>query len=127
MYFLKPNARLVAPLDFFVKDRRNTLSGVFYENYVACEFAAKEIPLYYWTGKQTHEFEFLVYSDGKIFPIDVKKKSGNMASLEEFRSINGNCQAIKISSNNFGYNKESNILTIPHYAVFLLAEDLKYK
>lgn len=113
--------------DFFVKDRRNTLSGVFYENYVACEFAAKEIPLYYWTGKQTHEFEFLVYSDGKIFPIDVKKKSGNMASLEEFRSINGNCQAIKISSNNFGYNKESNILTIPHYAVFLLAEDLKNK
>ncbi len=111
--------------DFFVKERRNTLAGVFYENYTACEFAAKEIPLFYWTGKQTHEFEFLVQSKGKIYPIDVKKKNGNLGSLEEFRKINGNCTAIKISSNNFGYNKENDILTIPHYAVFALAENIR--
>lgn len=111
--------------DFFVKERRNTLAGVFYENFVACEFAAKELPLFYWTGKQTHEFEFIIYSSGKLYPIDVKKEKGNLASLEEFRQINGNCIAIKISANNFGYNKEKNILTIPHYATFLLAEDLK--
>lgn len=110
--------------DFFVKDRRNTLSGVFYENFVACEFAAREIPLFYWTGKQTHEFEFIVYSAGKLYPIDTKKEKGGMASLEEFRQLNGNCTAIKISSNNFGYNRENNILTIPHYAAFLLADDL---
>ena len=108
--------------DFFVKDRRNTLSGVFYENYAACELAAKEIPLFYWTGKQTHEFEFVLYSKGKIYPVDVKKKNGNLGSLEEFRSYNGKCTAIKISSNNFGYNSENDILTIPHYAVFCLAE-----
>lgn len=108
--------------DFFVKDRRNTLSGVFYENYAACELAAKEIPLFYWTGKQTHEFEFVLYSKGKIYPVDVKKKNGNLGSLEEFRSYNGKCTAIKISSKNFGYNSENDILTIPHYAVFCLAE-----
>ncbi len=108
--------------DFFVKDRRNTLSGVFYENYAACELAAKEIPLFYWTGKQTHEFEFVLYSKGKIYPVDVKKKNGNLGSLEEFRSYNGKCTAIKISSNNFGFNTENDILTIPHYAVFCLAE-----
>lgn len=111
--------------DFFVKDRRNTLSGVFYENYVADEFAAEEIPLFYWTGKQSHEFEFIVYSGGQLYPVDAKKKSGNLNSLEEFRQYNGKCTAIKISSNNFGYNKENNILTIPHYAVFLLTKDLK--
>lgn len=111
--------------DFFVKDRRNTLSGVFYENYIACEFAAKEIPLFYWTGKQTHEFEFIVYSGGKLYPVDSKKEKGSLGSLEEFRQINGPCTAIKISSNNFGYNKEKDILTIPHFAVFLLADDLQ--
>ena len=111
--------------DFFVKERRNTLSGVFYENYVACELAAKEIPLFYWTGKQSHEFEFVVHSGKKLYPIDVKKKNGGLGSLQEFRSLNGNCMAIKISSNNFGFNPERNILTIPHYAAFLLAEDLR--
>lgn len=110
--------------DFFVKDRRNTLSGIFYENYTACEFAAKGIPLFYWTGKQTHEFEFVVYSGGKLYPIDVKKKKGNLGSLQEFRMLNGKCTAIKISGNNFGYNSEQDILTIPHYAVFALAQDL---
>lgn len=115
----------VSQADFFVKDRRNTLSGVFYENYVACELAAKEIPLFYWTGKQTHEFEFIIYSNGKLYPIDTKKEKGNLGSLADFRQNNGKCTAIKISSNNFGYNQENDILTIPHYAVFLLAEDLK--
>lgn len=111
--------------DFFVRERRNTLSGVFYENFVATEFAAKELPLFYWTGKQSHEFEFIIYSGGKLYPIDVKKEKGGLNSLMEFREHNGNCMAIKISANNLGYSKENNILTIPHYAVFMLAEDLK--
>jgi len=111
--------------DFFAKDRRNSLAGIFYENYTACEFAAKEIPLFYWTGKQCHEFEFIVYSGGKLYPVDVKKKSGGLGSLEEFRTLNGKCTAIKISANNFGYNSDQKILTVPHYAVFLLAQDLK--
>ena len=38
--------------------------------------------------------------------------------------LNGKCTAIKISGNNFGYNSEQDILTIPHYAVFALAQDL---
>ena len=86
--------------------------------------AAKEIPLFYWTGKQTHEFEFVLYENGKLYPVDVKKKTGNLGSLEEFRSYNGKCTAIKISSNNFGYNAENDILTIPHYAVFCLADGI---
>lgn len=114
----------VSQADFFVKDRRNTLSGVFYENYVACELRSHELPLFYWTGKSTHEFEFITASGGKLYPIDVKKSKGGLNSLKEFRDYNGNCTAIKISGNNFGYSEENDILTIPHYAAFLLAEEL---
>ncbi len=110
--------------DFFVKDNRNSLSGVFYESYVADEFSANEIPLYYWTGKQGHEFEFIVENNSKILPIDVKKNKGKLNSLEDFRNSNGKTTAIKISANNLGYDKENDILTIPLYMTFMLAKDL---
>ncbi|MBQ3643894.1 MAG: ATP-binding protein [Candidatus Riflebacteria bacterium] len=114
----------VSQSDFFVKDKRNTLSGIFYENYVADEFVMKGIPLFYWTGKNSHEFEFILYNNGKILPVDVKKDKGKLNSLDEFRSYNPKSTAIKISVSNFGYNKERDILTIPLYEVFLLADDI---
>lgn len=110
--------------DFFVKNNRSSLSGVFYESYVADEFAAKEIPLFYWTGKQGHEFEFVVENNSKVIAIDVKKNKGKLNSLEDFRNCNGKATAIKISSNNYGYDLENDILTIPLYMTFLLADDL---
>ena len=114
----------VSQADFFVKEKRNTLSGVFYENYVATEFASKDIPLFYWTGNNSNEIEFIVENNGKILPIDVKRGSGKLNSLEAFRRTNIKSTAIKISSNNYGYNAENDILTIPLYEVFLLADDL---
>jgi len=110
--------------DFIAKDKRNSLAGVFYENYVADELAAKGIDLYYWTGKSHHEFEFIVPNRGRVVPIDVKKGSGTMNSLKAFRDHNPKELAIKVSSNNFGYDEENMILTIPHYAMFMLAQDL---
>lgn len=110
--------------DFFVRDKRNTLSGIFYENYVATELTAKGIPLYYWTGGSSHEFEFIVQNNGLALPIDVKRGSGKLNSLSAFRTHNTRSTAIKISSNNYGYNAENDILTLPLYEVFLLADDL---
>lgn len=110
--------------DYFVKEKRNALSGIFYENYVADEFAAKEIPLFYWVGKNGNEFEFVVENQCKILPIDVKKTGGKLNSLDAFRSMNPKSTAIKISANQFGYDEEQDILTIPLYEVFLLADDL---
>ena len=46
--------------DFFTKDSRNKLSGIFYENYVACELSAKDVELCYWCGKNQNEFEFII-------------------------------------------------------------------
>lgn len=111
--------------DFFVKDNRNKLSGVFYENYVACELSAKDIDLFYWCGKNENEFEFIVEKGGEIIPIDVKKKRGRLNSLVNFRNINPNNYAIKISANNFGFDENNRIYTIPLYATFALAEDIK--
>lgn len=114
----------ISDIDFFVKDKRNTLSGIFYENYVASEFASKGIPLFYWTGKDDHEFEFLVENKGHIIPIDVKKNKGKLNSLDDFRNSNTKYLAIKISQNNYGYDKDKMILTIPLYETFLLAKDI---
>lgn len=113
--------------DFYARDKRNTLGGIFYENYVADEFAMKEIPLYYWTGKNSNEFEFVVDNCGKILPIDVKKGTGRLNSLNAFRSFNPISPAIKISSANYGYDSRQQILTIPLYEVFLLADDIAQK
>lgn len=99
--------------------------GVFYENYVACELSAKDIELFYWCGKNQNEFEFIVFKDGQIIPIDVKKNKGKLNSLDNYREVNKNEFAIKISSNNFGYDVKNRIYTIPLYATFALAADLK--
>ena len=114
----------ISQADFFVKEKRNALSGVFYENYVATEFASRDIPLFCWTGGSSYEFEFIVENNGKLLPIDVKRGSGKLNSLEAFRKSNPKSTAIKISTNNYGYNAENDILTIPLYEVFLLADDL---
>ena len=65
------------------KNTKTTVRG--YENYVATEFASKDIPLFYWTGNNSNEFEFIVENNGKILPIDVKRGSGKLNSLEAFR------------------------------------------
>ena len=110
--------------DFFVENNRNTLSGVFYESYVGDELSAKGIPLFYWAGKQGHEFEFIVVNYSKVIAIDVKKNKGKLNSLEDFRNNNGKNTVIKLSSNNYGYDKEQDVLTLPLYMTFMLADDL---
>ena len=110
--------------DFLVKDRRNGLSGVFYENYVAEELTARGIELFYWTGKSGHEFEFIVRNGGKVIPLDVKKGKGKLNSLQDFRNSNPVSVAVKVSSNNYGFDEGTMTLTIPHYEMFMLARDL---
>lgn len=109
---------------FISNDRENTLSGIFFENYVATELVAKGNPLFYWRGKSQCEFEFIIESDNKLFPIDVKKGKGILNSLEKFAHHNKYECAIKISSSNFGYDETKKLLTIPIYFTPFIAEDL---
>lgn len=105
--------------------RENTLSGIFFENFVANELIAKEHKLFYWRGKSSAELEFIVESNNKLYPIDVKKGRGTLNSLEKFSNHNKFEYAIKVSKNNYGYNAGQKLLTIPFYFFPFAAKDLK--
>ncbi|MCI6018520.1 MAG: AAA family ATPase [Clostridiales bacterium] len=109
---------------FISNEKENTLSGIFFENFVANELIAKEHKLFYWRGKASAELEFIVESDNKLYPIDVKKGRGTLNSLEKFSNHNKFAYAIKISKNNYGYNAEQKLLTIPFYFIPFIAKDL---
>lgn len=109
---------------FISNERENTLSGIFFENFVANELIAKEHKLFYWRGRTSAELEFIVESDNKLYPIDVKKGKGTLNSLQKFANHNKFECAIKVSKNNYGYNAEQKLLTIPFYFIPFVAMDL---
>lgn len=110
---------------FIDKKTRNSLSGIFFENYVATELSRADYKLFYWKGKGDSEFEFIIEYDSTIIPIDVKKSKGTLDSLSKFKNHNKLYIAIKIAENNFGYNENDQILTIPFYYVPFLITSLK--
>lgn len=109
---------------FVSNERENTLSGIFFENFVANELIAKEHKLFYWRGKASAELEFIIESNNKLYPLDVKKGRGTLNSLEKFSSYNKFDYAIKVSKNNYGFNPEQKLLTIPFYFIPFVAQDL---
>lgn len=109
---------------FISSERENTLSGIFFENFVANELIAKGHKLFYWRGKTSAELEFIIESDNKLYPIDVKKGRGTLNSLQKFSNHNKFEYAIKVSKNNYGYNAEQKLLTIPFYFIPFVARDL---
>ena len=109
---------------FVSGERENTLSGIFFENFVANELIAKGHKLFYWRGKSSAELEFIVESDNKLYPIDVKKGRGTLNSLEKFASHNKFEFALKVSKNNYGFAPEQKLLTVPFYFMPFAAKDL---
>lgn len=109
---------------FVSNERDNTLSGIFFENFVANELVAKEHKLFYWRGKASAELEFIIESNNKLYPLDVKKGRGTLNSLKKFSNHNKFEYAIKVSKNNYGYNPEQKLLTIPFYFIPFVAQDL---
>lgn len=109
---------------FIANNRENVLSGIFFENYVAAELIAKGNPLFYWKGKSSCELEFIIESNNKLFPIDVKKGRGVINSLEKFSNHNKYECAVKISAGNYGYDESKKLLTIPFYFVAFIADEL---
>lgn len=109
---------------FISNERENTLSGIFFENFVANELIAKGHKLFYWRGKSSSELEFIIESDNKLYPLDVKKGRGTLNSLEKFSNHNKYECAIKVSKNNYGYSPDQKLLTIPFYCIPFIAVDL---
>ena len=109
---------------FVSSERDNALSGIFFENFVANELIAKEHKLFYWRGKSSAELEFIIESNNKLYPLDVQKGRGTLKSLEKFSNHNKFEYAIKVSKNNYGYNHEQKLITIPFYFIPFVAKDL---
>lgn len=109
---------------FISPDRENVLSGIFFENFVANELVAAGQTLFYWKGKSSAELEFIVESDNKLYPVDVKKGKSVLNSLDKFANHNRFECAVKVSKNNYGYNTEQKILTVPFYDISFVAADL---
>ena len=109
---------------FISNERDNTLSGIFFENFVANELIAKEHKLFYWRGRSSAELKFIIESNNKLYPLDVKKGKGTLNSLEKFSNHNKFEYAIKVSKNNYCYNPEQKLLTIPFYFIPFVAKDL---
>lgn len=99
----------------FVMDKKNSLSGIFYENYISTELVSHDFKLFYWKGKRDFEFEFILDLNGRIIPIDAKKSKGSLDSINEFRSHNTNDIVIKVSKNKYGFDEKNKILTLPYY------------
>lgn len=109
---------------FVTAQKENTLSGIFFENFVACELTAKNNNLFYWRGKASAELEFIIESNNTLYPIDVKKGRGTLNSLAKFANHNHFACAVKISKNNYGYDPEQRLLTVPFYFTPFISEDL---
>lgn len=112
--------------EFLLSDS-NSLSGAFFENYVATELKHAGLPLFYWKGKNDAKFEFLLQENGKAIPIEVKKGNGSPRSLLAYDSHNKRDLCIKLSSGNLGYDKKKKLLSLPLYMACFLFKDIKAK
>ena len=65
----KTNTKITNIQDISYKD---DITGIMAENYVACELTSYNIPLYYWTGKEDSEIEFMVECNNNVTPLEVK-------------------------------------------------------
>jgi len=97
----------------------NTFLGAMTENYVAQCLKAKKYRLAYWQSEGKAEVDFVLQTDGKVVPVEVKKGRRNRSkSLGVFMEKYNSEYAIRISKKNFGF--ENGIKSVPLYAVFCI-------
>ena len=60
---------------------RGAMSGAFFESWVFSEIyksflnAGKEAPVYYYRDKEKREIDLLIYQDGTLYPVEIKKSA----------------------------------------------------
>ena len=110
----------IRPADI-LDDDLSLFKGAFVENYVASQFAANDIDLYYWLSDGIAEIDFLLYNDDGVIPVEVKAANNTQSkSLKTYMEKFKPNYAIRISTKNFGYNAETKIKSIPLYAIFCI-------
>lgn len=113
--------------DFRANRNLNTYKGGLYENIVAEALAKSGADLvYYKREDSTLEMDFFLRTAESLVPVEVKAGSARAKSLatmiksEHYPDITW---GIKLKKGNVGF--ENNILTLPHWAGFLLRRLLK--
>lgn len=97
--------------------------GAITENYIAQEFSAKDVSLYYWTEDRDAEVDFLIHNNDGIIPVEVKSGDRTTSkSLNAYILKNTPKYAIRISTKNFGF--ANGIKSVPLYAVFCIANEI---
>ena len=97
--------------------------GAIAEAYVANQFVHNNIDLYYWQSNGIAEIDFLLYTDDGIIPVEVKAGDAVKAkSLCVYTDKFNPKYAIRISTRNFGYDKNKRIKSVPLYAVFCIKD-----
>jgi len=100
-------------------DTDNTFLGAMTENYVAQVFAAKGYDLFYWQSNGKAEIDFVLQTEDRIIPVEVKKGQRNRSkSLGIFMEKYKSPYSIRISGKNFGF--ENKIKSVPLYAAFCI-------
>ena len=102
-----------------ILDKTFSFRGAITENYVAQEFTANDISLYYWTYGRNAEVNFIIYNNDGIIPVEVKSGDNvRSTSLKFYINENKPKYSIRLSTRNFGF--ENNIKSIPLYAAFCI-------
>ena len=102
-------------------EQDNSFLGALAENYVAQQFKANQIPLYYWKNDNTAEVDFVLQLGTDIIPVEVKKGKRNKAiSMNLFSQKYNSPYSIRISQKHFGF--DNNIKAIPLYATFCVSK-----
>jgi predicted AAA+ superfamily ATPase len=105
--------------DAIMLDRDFAYKGVLTENYIAGQFVAQGIPLYYWHSGNKSEIDFLIDSQQGVLPIEAKSGTNVRArSLEVYIEKFKPDMSIRVSAKNFGY--ANRVLSVPLYAVHML-------
>lgn len=104
-----------------LEDDLSLFKGAITENFVACQFTYNNIRLYYWLSSGVAEVDFLLYNDDGIIPVEVKAARNTQSkSLTTYINSFKPSYSIRISTKNFGYDKEKRIKSIPLYAIFCI-------
>lgn len=113
--------------DFRANRNLNTYKGGLFENIVSEALAKSGADLvYYKREDSTLEMDFFLRTAERLVPVEVKAGSARAKSLatmiksEHYPDITW---GVKLKSGNVGF--ENNILTLPHWAGFLLRRLLK--
>jgi predicted AAA+ superfamily ATPase len=95
-------------------------NDAFIENFIAQELASSgQNQLFYWTSRSDAEIDFLVESNQKIFPLEVKSgTSRNTKSLQSYASKYSPDRVFRTSPRNL--IQSDNFINIPLYAISLL-------